>query len=375
MSDIKFSEFNNINAPTPTLKIVGHDNIQNIKISPVDLFPNTKGFINNLIVENDTTTLTVKAGLIIDIAGTLLNFSVDSIITPSNVSGFGYKWRCLCIAENASIITYKNLSDFTNIVGLSESINQLGLNSLYNNTYGYCRGLISGVYYRIFYIFKQFSTFTDSTVDTLSTKILDCNDSSKFSIGQKVTGTDIPANSEIIEIINATSFRINQDCTGSTSNITMTVANGIIECFQIEKEPKSLIKMCDYNNQIDAGGEEIIEAHVIELDVNSEIAYTDFDTYTIILKKNSNYKSRFCCPSSYAGGGQSPLFTIWSNNFNIADNYSSGYSYIPIDFYIEKFHQKNDQIKFTVNGRGNTWDSHGHSQPTLKSTLISIREL
>jgi hypothetical protein len=345
MSDIKFSEFSNINAPTNSFKIVGYDGIQNVKISPVDLLPNSIGFINNLVVENTNTTLTVKTGLIIDIAGTLLKFLNDSVITPPNVSGYGYKWRCLCIAENSSVITYKDLSDFSNIVGLSESTNQLGLYSMHNNIYGYCRGEIGSIYYRIFYIFKQFSNFTDPTVDTQSTKILTCDDTSKLSIGQKVSGTDIPTYSEIVEIIDSTSFRINNDCTGSTSNITMTIIDDIIEGYKIENNPKTIVLGYTHIlvNTYNASAPEI-EIHTIEVDINSEFSNVGIPKInSFIPKKNSLYNIFWA--GGMAAYSASYIFQIYMEKNSCSKIVSSTYSNQILGIPYMQSLKKNDVIK------------------------------
>jgi hypothetical protein len=255
------------------------------------------GYIDGLLIENDSTSLTIKKGLNIQVAGTMYVINSDEVITPTAISGGGYKWRCLVAIEGTGVRTWKNLSDFDNAgYTLSESTNQLDLNTLYDADYGYCRGTIGANAYRIFYIFKQFSTFTNSTVNTQTTKILTCNSllTPKLSIGQKISGTDIPAYSEIVEIIDSTSFRINQDCTGSTSNITMTVADGIIYGFNIEGIPKSFIMACTHIAVATyAATPYDIEIHTIEIDVNSEFSNTGSPKVNLFIpEKKSKYDIR-----------------------------------------------------------------------------------
>jgi hypothetical protein len=274
-------------------------------------------YIHGLCVTVSTTALTVLSGFS-TYAGGCLSFDSDQTITPTAISGGGYKWRCLCIEEATSSIVWKNLSDFDNVgYALSETTNQLDLYTLYDNAYGYCRGKISTTYYRVFYVFKQFSTFTDATVDTLSTKILNCDATTKFSIGQKVSGTDIPSNSEIVEIINSTSVRLNNTCTGTHSNITMTVANGIVYGMNVENIPKRLIK-CYKHTQIRLDGYTgtyplgmPLPYDCIEIDTLKEITWTlittgnygNYHKATFAAKYNSKVNIMYGTGTYYSSGG------------------------------------------------------------------------
>ncbi|MFM9001299.1 MAG: beta strand repeat-containing protein, partial [Opitutia bacterium] len=71
----------------------------------------------------------------------------------------------------------------------------------------------------------NFVVVTPPTMSTLATgNVVTVGDTSRLAVGQVVSGTNIPGNSYITEIINATSFRINNDTTTAGSGNVLTAA-------------------------------------------------------------------------------------------------------------------------------------------------------
>jgi hypothetical protein len=63
---------------------------------------------------------------------------------------------------------------------------------------------------------------SDATVDTTNLlNTLTCDSTTQLRVGMNVSGTNIPASSYITAITSATGFTINNNCTGTTPNITM----------------------------------------------------------------------------------------------------------------------------------------------------------
>ena len=65
-------------------------------------------------------------------------------------------------------------------------------------------------------------SFTDATCDTNSNTTVNCDSTSLMAAGMRVTGTNIPAATEIKSVDNATDFTITNAATGTTANVTLT---------------------------------------------------------------------------------------------------------------------------------------------------------
>ncbi|NBV48634.1 MAG: hypothetical protein EBR95_06265, partial [Verrucomicrobia bacterium] len=76
----------------------------------------------------------------------------------------------------------------------------------------------------------SFSVVTPPTMSTLASgNVVSIADTSRLAVGQLVTGTNIPTNSFITEIINGTSFRINNNTTvAGSGNVLTATAPGLI---------------------------------------------------------------------------------------------------------------------------------------------------
>jgi hypothetical protein len=289
-------------------------------------------YIENLEIENTTSSITVMAGLKIVVNNKFYTYGSDQ--TPSltaidaAIGAGGYAWCALCVSETDGTISAQLLGNglpgFSNsiVLGFSNGItkdleNQLALYGKYDNTYGYVRSQINGTgtWYRIIAVFKRIVGFTDATVDSSSGFYsFNCDSTVKLTVGMSVSqsgSADIPANAEIVEITSATQFRLNVTATATHTNIPMDIASDILSIIKVEKKPKTFIKM--YQNIVSTGTltNSPVILTVIEIDINSEISGNSTTRlYTASNLKKINYMST---GKTYNGSGSS-IYFIYKNS-------------------------------------------------------------
>ena len=316
-------------------------------------------FITGLVITNTTTAITIKAGLQVNVNGTLYTLGSDATPSLTTITGYlsgstGFCWCAVCVNETTPAISVQVLGVGTSAITASNTLgvpigttkdleNQLNLYSIYNNNLGYCRSRINGAgdYYRIIAIFKYTVSFTDASFTYASGEYrFTCTSNAKYSIGQLISGSNIPANAEIVEVSGTTAGRLNVIPTGSA---TITIANSITEIIPILDRPKSYVKM--YNNIVQTGissGINVLNLVALEIDVNSEISgvYTarfftasiqkkvqykceanlqpgsGGTTYLWLLKNSNIYKEKIInhASTSYNSDGFNESFQLFTNN-------------------------------------------------------------
>jgi hypothetical protein len=322
-------------------------------------------YIENLLIENTTSAITVMAGFRVFANGVLYSYGSDQ--TPSLtaidalIGAGGYGWCALCVSEADGTISAQLLGagvpsfPAANTLGFAngttkDTENQLALGAKYNNVYGYVRSQINGTgtFYRIIAVFKRVITGNDATVDSTSASYaFVCDSTAKLTVGMSVSqsgSADIPANAEIVEITDATHFRINVVATGSHSNITMVIATDIVSIVAIEKRPKTFVKM--YQNIISSATKTNAPINFvsIDIDLNSEISGNSAARlYTASRAKKIHYNFT---GKTYSGNGANIYFLYLTSKLYKIMDYAHGANRIIETFPPETFNlRKNDTLQ------------------------------
>jgi len=245
------------------------------KTTLADAFGIFSNYIDGLNVTNTTTNITVKGGLKIVASGVLYSFPSDTtftnVVSLLSISYFNYVG--IGIKESDGTMGIFLLKNCTLISGSgwSEANNQLNLGAAYSNTYGYVRDTYGGNIYRIFYVAKVINGFTDGTTSSTSGYyLITCGDSTKYSIGMSLSGTNYAANTQVVEIVDATHFAVNVPVTGSPTSTV--IAADIQTQTQIYKRPQTLIRIHSGYQLALGSNYGVLNYENIDIDLLSEIS-------------------------------------------------------------------------------------------------------
>jgi hypothetical protein len=329
MSKRLFSDYTDASSVNLTDKLKGLQSGSDINMAISLLIPKFyPNYIENLMFENSTTTITVKAGLRIAANGYYYEFASDTVLTPTTIGVNGYKWCCILLREDTGVLSSDWIANFITISASTNQLNmftgtnnpaEAGFNAAnpgggYDKIRGYVRFYDGTNYYRVIGVFKQIVTFVDSTVDTLTAYNFTCDSTANMTIGMAISGTDIPANSEIVEITSATAFRANIVTTGSHANINMTVANDIINIRKINKKPYTDILLTSHINFAVAGLAGMNYEN-IEFDLLSEVTTPAGVTKLITLLHQQKIDLRCSQDTLYALPNQAYIYvSVYKNS-------------------------------------------------------------